>query len=155
MALAPSIARLERILCCQTLFFKAILDSKLRCLFASQQRVLRIIKHMPRHPNGIFHAAQVGHCSGIQRLAINDECVERGLAGFVGRAAEADGVVALVVLACLAAGLDGVEGVGGVGEGEEGGVGGGGEGAGPGVDYEGRRGENGVCCENEGCEEAG
>lgn len=116
--------------------------------------MLRIIKHMPRYPNGILDAAQVGHCPGIQRLAVNDECVKRGLAGLVGRAAEADGVVALVVLACLAAGLDCIEG-GRVVEGEEGGVGGGGEGAGPGVDYEGGRGEDGVGGENESCEEAG
>lgn len=102
--------------------------------------MLRVIKHMPCHPNRILDAAQVGHGAGVQRFAVDDEGVERGLAGFIGRAAEADGVVALIVLACLAAGLDGVESVGGVGEGEEGGVGGGGEGAGPGVDYEGERG---------------
>lgn len=101
--------------------------------------MLRVVKHMPRHPNGILHAAQVGYCPGIQRLAVDDEGVECGLAGFIGGAAKTDGVVALVVLACLAAGLDCVERVGGVGEGEEGSVGGGGEGAGPSVDYEGRR----------------
>lgn len=107
---------------------------------------------MSRHAYGIFDAPQVRHGAGIERLAVHDECVEGGFAGFIGGAAEADGVVALVGLACLAACLDGVEGGGGGGvcEGEEGGVCGGCEGAGPGVYDDGGRGEDCCCGEGEG-----
>lgn len=108
---------------------------------------------MPRHADGILHSSQVRHSAGVERLAVYDEGVERRFAGLIGRAAEADGGVALVGLACLAACLGGVEGKGGrLGagcEGEEGGVCGGGEGAGPGVYDEGWWSEDCACLEEE------